>query len=112
MARKTKIDHIHDYTSQIHSTKRAENHMANMDNWDERKMRAEDKAATHYANTHFQNQWRDKPLPLPPEGERGQYHTFCQDCRFFYTGQSSGQATGCCCSIGRFHKPCADWESR
>jgi hypothetical protein len=43
MARKTNKKTIHDFTSQIHSTRRKDTMFANMSNWNERKAKAENK---------------------------------------------------------------------
>lgn len=47
MPRKTKKENIHDFTKQIHSTKRTGTRFANMSNWNEKEAMKEKKVACH-----------------------------------------------------------------
>ena len=71
MARKTKLFNEHEFTKQIHSSKRADTIWANMPNHDEKKAKSENKLC-------------------------------CHDCRYYLLS--------CKGYIGRFHKPCDEFE--
>ena len=47
MARKTEENNVHEFTRQIHSTKRAGTEFANMKNWDEKQAKIEEKLCCH-----------------------------------------------------------------
>ncbi len=47
MARKTKQNNTHEFTKQIHSNKRRETRFANMNNWDEKVAKNENKLCCH-----------------------------------------------------------------
>ena len=75
MARKTDKENLHDFTRQIHSTKRTKNpDYTPLENWNEKTARDECKLA-------------------------------CRDCRYFFSGLN-----GCFKYIGKWHKPCDEFE--
>ena len=69
MARKTLKRNIHDYTRQIHSTRRTGTEP--VENWNEKEAKEENKVS-------------------------------CRHCRYFYSSCSE--------FIGKYHKPCKDFE--
>lgn len=71
MARKTTQRNIHEFTKQIHSTRRVGTRFAKMENHDEKEAKETKSLA-------------------------------CHDCRFF--------AHGCSDYVGKYHKPCDEFE--